>query len=184
MMTDVRVGSTGVVETHQATELRTFARVFEEQRPLALRLAYAMTGDATLAEDVVAEAFARTYRRWLKGGVDNPDAYVRQAVVNEVRSTWRHVAVRRRHAALQERREPTTAFPDDTIADADLLQRALATLAPRARAVVVLRVVEDLSEQQTAESLGLSVGTVKSYLSRGLNRLRAALRTTQGDGNG
>ena len=155
-----------------ATDLRAFAEVFEAQRAPALRLAYAMTGDAGVAEDVVAEAFARTYERWAKGRIDNPNAYVRRAVVNEVRSTWRRLAVRRKHAARERHAEPSTAFRADRVVDADVLKRALATLAPRQRAVVVLRVVDDLSEQDVADALGCSVGTVKGYLSRGLERLR------------
>ncbi|HTL84492.1 MAG TPA: sigma-70 family RNA polymerase sigma factor [Acidimicrobiia bacterium] len=184
MLTNVVVGGPAVeAEVTESRDLRTFAAVFEEQRPRALRLAYAMTGDASLAEDVVAEAFARTYRQWLKGAVRDADSYVRRAVVNEVRGTWRRLAVRRAHAARERRVEPTTNFGDDQIADADLLQKALATLPPRVRAVVVLRVVEDLSEQQTAEALGLSVGSVKGYLSRGRERLRTALGDTEGASN-
>jgi RNA polymerase sigma-70 factor (sigma-E family) len=162
-------------------DLSAFAARFESQRGSALRLAYAMTGDAGMAEDIVAEAFARTYERWVKGKIDNPDAYVRRAVVNEVRSTWRRLAVRRKHAARERHVEPSTAFRADSIADADVLQRALSTLAPRERAVVVLRVVDDLSEQDVAAALGISVGTVKSYLSRGLERLRESLRENEGD---
>jgi RNA polymerase sigma factor (sigma-70 family) len=140
-----------------------------------------MTGDAALAEDVVAEAFARTFRRWRQGAVRDADMYVRRAVVNEVRTTWRRLEVRRRHAA-RERQVPVSPFGGvDRVADADLLERALATLPVRVRAVVVLRIVEDLSEQQTAEALGCSVGTVKGYLSRGLQRLRAALEDSEGD---
>lgn len=162
-------------------DLSAFAARFEAQRASALRLAYAMTGDASMAEDVVAEAFARTYERWVKGKVDDPDAYVRRAVVNEVRSTWRRLAVRRKHAARERHVEPSTAFRADSIADADVLQRALSTLAPRERAVVVLRVVDDLSEQDVAAALGVSVGAVKGYLSRGLEHLRDALRANEGD---
>jgi RNA polymerase sigma-70 factor (sigma-E family) len=180
-MTDVATGHTRAVELSTSGDLRTFAQVFEAQRPKALRLAYAMTGDASLAEDVVAEAFARTYRRWVKGTVSDPDAYVRRAVVNEVRQGWRRLDVRRRHAARERQVEPATGFADDQVADADRLQRALATLPPRVRAVIVLRVVEDLSEQQTATALGVSVGSVKAYLSRGLVRLRDALVTAEGD---
>ena len=76
--------------------------------------------------------------------------------------------------------ESSTVFRTDQVADADVLQRALATLAPRQRAVVVLRVVDDLSEQDVAAALGCSVGTVKSYLSRGLVRLRDALDVNEG----
>jgi RNA polymerase sigma-70 factor (sigma-E family) len=156
-------------------DLGSFAALFESERRSALRLAYTMTGDTTLAEDVVAEAFARTYERWAKGKVDDPGAYVRRAVVNEVRSSWRRLAVRRKHAAKERRVEPSTAARADRLADADVLERALTSLPARQRAVVVLRVVEDLSEQDVAAALGCSVGTVKSHLSRGLARLREAL---------
>jgi RNA polymerase sigma-70 factor (sigma-E family) len=171
------------VEVVGRTDLHTFAQVFEDQRRGALRLAFAMTGDAQLAEDVVAEAFAHTFRRWASGGVRDPDMYVRWAVVNEVRTVWRRRQVRRRYAA-RERVELTASSGMDRVADADLLERALATLPPRVRAVVVLRIVEDLSEQQTAAALGCSVGTVKGYLSRGLERLREALTANEGDSNG
>jgi RNA polymerase sigma-70 factor (sigma-E family) len=180
MLTGVVTGAPPTVSVSEH-DLGQFAQVFEEQRPKALRLAYAMTGDASLAEDVVAEAFARTYRQWKKGGVREPEQYVRRAVVNEVRGTWRRLEVRRRHAARERKVEPSTPFGDDRIADADVLQRALTTLPPRVRAVVVLRVVDDMSERETADALGLSVGTVKGYLSRGLERLRDALADTEGE---
>ena len=168
------------VAKRSSVDLTAFAELFASERIPALRLAYAMTGDAALAEDLVAEAFARTYERWAKGKVDNPSAYVRRAVVNEARSTWRRMAVRRKHAALERAVEPSTPFRADRIADADLLQRALSKLAPRQRAAVVLRVVDDLSEQDVAIALGCSVGTVKGYLSRGLARMRDTLNESGG----
>lgn len=164
-----------------SSDLNAFAELFETERAPALRLAYAMTGDAAVAEDIVAEAFARTYEQWSKGKVDQPGAYVRRTIVNEVRSTWRRVAVRRRHAARERRVEPSVPFRGEQLADADILQRALVTLTPRQRAVVVLRVVDDLSERDVAVTLGCSVGTVKSHLSRGLERLRDALREGDSD---
>jgi RNA polymerase sigma-70 factor (sigma-E family) len=182
MLADVAAASgPEAIDVAPRADLRSFAEIFEEQRPRALRLAYGMTGDAALAEDVVAEAFARTYRQWVKGRVDDPSAYVRRAVVNEVRNTWRRLAVRRRHAATQHGREPVTIARDERVADADLLQRALAGLSPRVRAVVILRIVEDLSEVQTAETLGISTGAVKAYLSRGLDRLRETIAAKEGD---
>ena len=164
-----------------STDLSSFAEMFESERPSALRLAYTMTGDAGVAEDVVAEAFARTYERWSKGKVADPGPYVRRAVVNEVRSTWRRLAVRRKFAARERDTETSTPFGGDHFADADVLQRALLTLAPRQRAVVVLRIVDDLSEQDVAIALGCSIGTVKGHLSRGLERLRVALREGDAD---
>ncbi len=182
MLIDVGVGPEPSELGVQAN-LRSFAQLFEEQRPGALRLAYAMTGDAQLAEDVVAESFARVYERWVKGALQDPDAYVRSAVVNQVRTVWRRLAVRRRHAATR-RVESAPPQGTDRVADVDRLQRALAVLSPRVRAVVILRIVDDLSEQRTAEVLGCSVGTVKSYLSRGLERLRADLTSAEGDFHG
>jgi RNA polymerase sigma-70 factor (sigma-E family) len=176
MLVDVAVDGEAVRSTRHA-DLATFAELFEAQRPRALRLAYAMTGDAQIAEDAVAEAFARTYRQWLKGSVREPDQYVRRAVVNEVRTFWRRRDVRRRYDERGRVGELSTTAAVDRVADADVLQRALAGLPPRVRAVVVLRVAEDLSEQQTADALGMSVGSVKAYLSRGLQRLRTALAT-------
>jgi RNA polymerase sigma-70 factor (sigma-E family) len=183
MLADVVAEGYEPVGALSGSDLRTFAQVFEDQRRGALRLAFAMTGDAQLAEEVVAEAFAHTFRQWSAGKVRDPDTYVRRAVVNEVRTTWRRLQVRRRHAARERRVELTTPSGIDRVADADVLQRALATLPPRVRAVVVLRVVQDLSEQQTAAALGCSVGTVKGYLSRGLERLREALTEGEGDSN-
>ena len=179
MLADVVTGEREPIEALGSPDLRTFAQIFEEQRRGALRLAFAMTGDAQLAEDVVAEAFARTFRQWAAGRVRDPDSYVRRAVVNEVRTTWRRLEVRRRHDAGEHHVDLTTSSID-RVADVDVLQRALATLPPRVRAVVILRVVEDLSEQQTADALGCSVGTVKGYLSRGLDRLRDALGGQEG----
>jgi RNA polymerase sigma-70 factor (sigma-E family) len=184
MLADVVAEEHDSVEVVGSIDSRTFAQMFEEQRRGALRLAFAMTGDAHLAEDVVAEAFAHTFRRWSSGSVRDPDTYVRWAVVNEVRTVWRRRQIRRRHAAREQRIELTVASGMDRVADADLLERALATLPPRVRAVVVLRIVEDLSEQQTAAALGCSVGTVKGYLSRGLERLREALTASEGGSGG
>lgn len=184
MLVDVALEGHDAVDVVVGTDLRSFAQVFEGQRRGALRLAFAMTGDDQLAEDVVAEAFARTFCQWTKGGVRDPETYVRRAVVNEVRSTWRRLEVRRQHAARTRNRDLTTSTGIDRIGDTDMLQRALATLPARMRAVVVLRVVEDLSEQQTAAALGCSVGTVKGYLSRGLERLREALAGIEGGSDG
>jgi RNA polymerase sigma-70 factor (sigma-E family) len=175
-MVPAAAGELPEVAKVSSTDLSVFAGIFEAERAATLRLAYTMTGDVGIAEDVVAEAFARTYERWSKGKVDDPGAYVRRTVVNEVRSTWRRVAVRRKYAARERQVEPSTSFGGDQIADADVLQRALLVLPPRQRAVVVLRIVDDLSEQDVARALGCSVGTVKANLSRGLDRLRDVLR--------
>src|SRR5690349_15853662 len=139
MLVDVTREGVQVSAASERVDLASFAELFEAQRRGALRLAYAMTGDPQIAEDVVAEAFARTYRQWLKGSVREPEQYVRRAVVNEVRSFWRRRDVRRRYDERGRPGELTSAAAVDRIADADVLQRALAGLPPRVRAVVVLR---------------------------------------------
>lgn len=153
----------------------TFADVFEEQRRPALRLAYVLTGDASEAEDIVAEAFARVYPHWMKGQVNDPAAYIRRTVINVVNGRFRRLATRRRHDERVRAVEPSVGFGDDQIMQRAALEAALATLAPRQRAAIVLRVIEDMSEAETAAALGVSIGTVKGYMSRGLDRLRVVL---------
>jgi RNA polymerase sigma-70 factor (sigma-E family) len=152
-----------------------FVDVFHAHRVAALRLAYLLTGDASLAEDVVADAFARMYGKWRRNRIDDPRAYLRRAVVNQVRGRFRRSATRRKHDAGSRWSEPTSGAADEGIADRDRLRRALSLLSPRQRTTVVLRIVEDLSEADTAALLGVSTGTVKAHLSRGIERLRAAL---------
>lgn len=151
-----------------------FADLFARHRAGALRLAFVLCGDAATAEDAVAEAFARMYPQWRKGGIDDPAAYLRRAVVNQVHGGFRRLAVRRRYAA-QQCPEPPVAPGDDAVAERDRLRTALLALPARQRAVIALRFLDDLSEADTAAALGVSAGTVKTQVSRGLERLRALL---------
>ena len=176
------LGGTRLVVSHGAERERGFTEaapgfdaVFEEFRRPALRLAYVLTGDATEAEDVVAEAFARMYPHYLKGNIAEPGAYLRRTVVNVVRGRFRRLATRRNYEARARAVEPSVGSGDAGVVERDALHAALATLAPRQRAAVVLRVVEDLSEAETAAMLGISVGSVKAYVSRGLDRLREVI---------
>jgi RNA polymerase sigma-70 factor (ECF subfamily) len=146
-------------------------------RPL-LRTAYLLTGDAGRAEDLLQTALSRLWLVWPRVQGDAPEAYVRKILANTSASWWR----RRWHGET-----PTETLPDlvglDDLAGAasarDEMRLALAVLTPRQRAVVVLRYAEDMSEQQVAEVLGVSVGTVKTLAFRGLARLResGALKT-------
>jgi RNA polymerase sigma factor (sigma-70 family) len=102
----------------------------------------------------------------------DPDAYVRRILYHEHVSWWR----RRRRQVIEVRAdEPTPAAPDpsDDVVTAVAVRRALAMLAPRQRAVLVLRYYEDLTEAQAAQVLGVRVGTVKSQARDALARLRA-----------
>ncbi|HXF73656.1 MAG TPA: SigE family RNA polymerase sigma factor [Actinomycetota bacterium] len=139
----------------------------------ALRLAYLLTGDRHLAEDLVQEAFVRVLGRF----ADLRDAgafwwYLRRAIVNRSRSHFRRKRVER---AWLDRQRPDPPADGPDLGDRDRLRRALAALRPEQRAAVVLRYYEDLSEADTAEALGVPLGTVKSMVSRAMDRLRDEL---------
>ena len=129
-----------------------------------------MTGSRRDCDDLVAEAFSRSWRSLAEGEVRDPGAYLRRVIVNEAvrRRRWDRLA--RSHWGRAESR----GFEDDW-ATRDELLRGLDRLPARQRAVLVLRYWEDLSEARTAEVLGMSVGTVKSHAHRGLEKLRAIL---------
>ena len=142
------------------------------QWPALVRYATALCGDPTEAEELVQSALVRVALRWpFVRDKDNPDGYVRRAIANGYLTTWRRV----------RSRETRVAEPPDVVVAADAsagiddvvtVRRALAALPPRQRAVLVLRYLEDRSEQETADLLGCSVGTVKSQASKALAKLR------------
>ena len=136
-----------------------------------LRTAYLLTGNRADAEDLVQSALAKTYLAWDRiedrGALDG---YVRRAMVNTHISWWR----RRR---VEE--YPTDDIPDQAVVDhsvtSDLqetLRRAVDRLPQRMRAAVTLRYYEDMTEAEIAEVLGVSLGTVKSTVSRAVAKLR------------
>ncbi len=142
--------------------------------PQALRLAYLLTGDARLAEDIVQDAFVRLAGRMLH--VRSPDgfqAYLRTTVANLVRSHRRRRAVEIRH---QERRTVQAPLEPPDISARDELRMALTALPVRQRTAIVLRYYEDLSEAQTAEVMRCRGGTVRSLVARGMATLRSSLR--------
>ncbi|WP_432538024.1 SigE family RNA polymerase sigma factor [Kineococcus arenarius] len=133
------------------------------------RTAYLMTGDLHTAEDLVQDVLTRVYVAWPR--VEDPGAYARVAMSRHMMNRWRRATRRPRETAL--RVEHDTAMDDLAAAVAlrtDMVA-ALTRLAPRQRAVVVLRYFEDWSEAQIAAELGIAMGTVKSQLHKGLRRL-------------
>jgi RNA polymerase sigma-70 factor (sigma-E family) len=135
------------------------------------RIAVMLTGNRADAEDLVQAALANTYLAWGKihdrGALD---AYVRRAMINTHISWWR----RRK---LEE--FPTDELPDQEVADhardsdlAEVVRRALDRLPQRMRAAVMLRYFDDMTEPEIAALLGVSLGTVKSTVSRAVARLR------------
>jgi RNA polymerase sigma-70 factor (sigma-E family) len=138
-----------------------------------IRLAGAFTGDPHVSEELAQAALERVYVRWHR--LDDPLAYARQIVVNLCRDRGRG-AGRHERVGL-----PVTdlAAPDVFGAreDRDELVRAVRELPHRQRAILVLRFWHDLTQQQTAQTLGIRAGTVKSQTSRALQRLRQLLDT-------
>lgn len=135
------------------------------------RSAWLLTGDRHRAEDLVQTALMKCWRRWDR--IDDPgavEAYVRRTMVTTYTDWWR----RRWNGELPTDDVPDQAGPgDDPGVRRDVLV-ALAALPRGQRAVVVLRFFDDLTEQQTATALGISVGTVKSQASRALRTLRTS----------
>ncbi|MEU8083221.1 SigE family RNA polymerase sigma factor [Micromonospora sp. NPDC049101] len=150
---------------------------FVEQRSAALlRLAYLLTGDRGHAEDLLQTALLRTMRRWSKAR-EAPEPYVRQVMVNLSRDRIRDLLRRPRETVLPDNPDAfrSTDAGFDGIGERQTVAAALAQLPVRQRQVIVLRYFEDLSIEQTAELIGCSIGTVKSYTSRALARLRELL---------
>jgi len=139
------------------------------------RTAYLLCGDWHLADDLVQETLAKSFRHWHRlQRADNPDAYVRRILVNEARWYWR----RHRNAvgpADVTPREPGVPDATTAVTNRVALFQALLSLPARQRATVVLRYLEGMSERETAAVLGCGEGTVKSQTSRALGSLRTFL---------
>lgn len=149
---------------------------FENRLRRALRLAYVMCGNEQEAEDIVAEAFARMYVPWMQGDIEEPVAYLRRAIANQVNSRWRHKNVERRYdTRVKSLWKSEAPGADEALAARDAVHEAMASLPEKQRMVVALRYLEDLSEAETAAILDINIGTVKSHASRGLQRLREVM---------
>jgi RNA polymerase sigma-70 factor (sigma-E family) len=149
--------------------------LFEDHYAGLCRLAYLIVGDGAQAEELVMDAFVRTFVGWRRiRDLDNADRYLRRAVVNLSRSRNRRRQTEER-SALED--PPTMAFSlDADPEDARVVWDAVRALPHRQRAAVVLRYYEDLPEADIADTLGCSVGTVKSQLSKARASLAHALQ--------
>jgi RNA polymerase sigma-70 factor (sigma-E family) len=150
-------------------------REFVAARSAALlRTAYLLAGDWATAEDLLQTALTKTYLAWKRlGEIEAVEPYARRVLVNTATSWWR----RRWHGERPTEVLPERAVPDgnDALLERDALWRYVQRLPARQRAVLVLRFYEDQSEAQTAQLLGVSVGTVKSQCARALGTLRQRL---------
>ena len=138
-----------------------------------LRFAYVLCGDGYLAEDLVQDVLARAHRRWSRIEAEQPDAYLRAAIVRA------HLSWRRRRSST-ERVVAQVADPDrhppdfaQDLAVRDELWTLLAGLPRAQRAVLVLRFFEYLDDRRIAEVLGCAPATVRVHASRAVSTLRA-----------
>ncbi|GAA3737259.1 RNA polymerase sigma-70 factor (sigma-E family) [Spinactinospora alkalitolerans] len=153
------------------TRYEEFSDYVERRGPALLRMAQSLTGNHADAEDLLQAALVKTFFAWERIASPNArDGYVRRAMVNTQISEWR----RRRLDVY-----PTDEIPEQRVDDptwrtdlADAVGRAVDRLPRRQRMTVLLRYYEDMSEAEIAAALGVSVGTVKSTVSRAVAKLR------------
>jgi RNA polymerase sigma-70 factor (sigma-E family) len=157
-------------------EPESFEQLFEAHHDHLVRLAGLLTGSEEQAQDIVADVFARLLWRPLATTIDDPAAYLRRCVVNQVHSVGRRITRRALLGARLDRGSTSLPPFDGSVTERDRVASALMKLPARQRAVLVLRHFEDLSEAQTAAVLGIPAGTVKSASARGAAALRDLLR--------
>ncbi|MEV0647656.1 SigE family RNA polymerase sigma factor [Phytomonospora sp. NPDC050363] len=143
--------------------------------PALSRTAYLLCGNHAGAEELVQEALAKTASHWRRVRDGNPEGYVRRTMVNQHTSWWRKFG--RRERPYADVSEMVGGRPDSSHATTErlVLVTALAALAPKQRAAIVLRFYEDLSETEIADALGVANGTVKRNIHDGLRRMRALM---------
>ena len=148
--------------------------IFRAEYRRLVGLARLLVDDPGQAEEVVQDAFVQLHRRWAE--VDRPAAFLRTAVVNGGRGRLRRREVARRHLRAAE--PPSDRRPEDLVVLAEehgATAAALRSLPDRQRACIALRFYDDMTEAQIAETLGISVGSVKTHVHRGMATLAAAL---------
>jgi RNA polymerase sigma-70 factor (sigma-E family) len=165
------------------TRDRAFQEFFQAHHTDLARLAWLLTGEHDAADDLVSDALLEVWRHWERvSSADSPLAYACGMVSNLARNRLRRL-VRERRGLSRLGHDPGLApavMDSDTAAVLDV-RRALRCLPYRRRACVVLRYAFDMSEQETARTLGISIGTVKSQTSRGAAQLAGLLAGSHSD---
>jgi RNA polymerase sigma factor (sigma-70 family) len=164
--------ATGDGEPRAARHPGSFDHFYLQEYPRVVKLAYALSGSRTSAEDIAQEAFLRAYRDWDRvGSYEHQAAWVRRVAANLATSGLRRRLLEARALArLAARREPAL---DPLPADNTDFWRAVRALPHRQAHAVALYYLEDLSIQQTAAVLDCAEGTVRAHLAkarRGLAR--------------
>jgi len=152
-----------------------FDQIYRAHRDSLFRLGVLISGDPSRSEDAVADAFVKVLPRWRGGTVESPGPYLRKALVNGLIGGHRRRTREDRHANHRWGDGRADQDLEATVSDHAAVRDALLRLPVGQRAVVALRYYADLTEAETAATLGISVGTVKSRASRAIDRLRELL---------
>lgn len=153
-----------------------FEQFYAGEFDAMVRVAFFLVGSQESAEELVQDAFVRLYRRWAE--LENPGGYLRATVVNGCRDRLRRRRRLDRHqVVLGSNGSGTAPWGADQSADRAVLMAALARLPIRCRTALVLRFYGGYSERETAEAMGVAVGTVKSFVHRGLKQLRQEIES-------
>ena len=150
------------------------AHLYSTFAPGAARLAYLLTGDQHLSEDLVQEAFLKMLGRFEY--LRNPasfQAYLHRTIVNLSRKHWRRAELERRFTSRERALRSSHVVDAPDVETPDEVWTAVLKLPYRQRAAIVLRFYEDMSEQQTAELLDCSAKAVRSMVGRAKESLRA-----------
>ena len=157
------------IEADKSSDLEvgraSFDTLYQAHWAGLVRLGYVLCGSLPLAEDIVHDVFLRLVPSLEQ--VQDPPAYLRRAVLNGVRDSYRHLRVERRHP-------PAPSLPS-ALPEVDETWAALQALPARYRDVLVLRYYSDLRVEDVAETLGCPVGTAKSLIHRSLEKLKERL---------
>jgi RNA polymerase sigma-70 factor (sigma-E family) len=166
------VNQENAISTPRARRQARLEELYRVQVAPLQRLAYLLTGDHHLSEDITQQAFIKFYGRFfnLRDSSAAP-AYLKRTVINLARGHHRRSRLERRHLEVHEPAPEVTGPPG--IEDHDLIIRTLRTLPYRQRAAIVLRFYADLTERQAAEVLGCSPSAMKSLTARAMTSLRA-----------
>jgi RNA polymerase sigma-70 factor (sigma-E family) len=171
----------GLVESGEVGAIRESSKASVEElyrvhAPEARRLAYLLTGDRELAEDVTQDAFIRVVGRLAHLRSRNAfGPYLRRAVINLTRMHFRRRTVEKRQTARDSHSHAGSSAWVEDVAELETLRTALLELPYRQRAAIVLRFYTDLPDEETAAILDCAVGTVRSLISRGMAELREAM---------
>jgi RNA polymerase sigma-70 factor (sigma-E family) len=156
-------------EQRSAAAREALRQAYEEHYVSLVKLCSLLAGGRMEAEDVVQDVFVRAAERVQGLAPAEVGPYLRRAVVNTWRNRLRRMALERRPF---KRVLPLPVMLGPDVEERDAAWSAIASLAPRQRACLVLRFYEDLSERDVAALLRCSLGTVKSQTSKGLAHLR------------